>query len=174
MSDAELYGQDDLHEARRERLARDSYIAWRMQDVPAIYRDLMPFSYDAKELWQAEKSIRAQLVEDQKLLASPWRRLGPPSTVLDDSNMTAHELLVFAVEVSIPIGHRDIPKSGRRDDPEVAAQMQFWSVHLSDDDRVQMRSMELFDQLQQENDPDKIEKIRRELNTLKSSPRAAH
>lgn len=117
--------QKDAHESRRAEAARASYLTWRMADVPAVYQNLMPFSFDALTLWKAEKAIRAQMDEDQKLIASPWRRLGPPSAILNTDSMSALEKIEFSLEAGIPIGMEDQPKRGgvfdkdRSDDPSL-------------------------------------------------------
>ena len=76
--------------ATRAMLARDAFVQWRLGDVPAIYYDLVPVTYDAAELEAAEKAIRAQLEADLKLCASPWHPIGPAPAVLDFSKGGRH------------------------------------------------------------------------------------
>lgn len=102
----------EMHDFDRRRAGRQSYIAWRMNDVPAVYQNLMPHSYQAKVLWEAEKAIRKQIEEDQKLLAGPWRRIGPVSNILDYEDMSSGDLLQFTIEAQVPVGMEDQPKPG--------------------------------------------------------------
>jgi hypothetical protein len=113
--------QLDEHDIARAVTARQAYIAWRMADLPAVYIMLMPTTANLKSLWMAERSIRAQVAEDQALLSSPWRKLGRPSHVFDQSGMSADELVKFGVEVSIPAGLTDAPKPGMANHPDVVA-----------------------------------------------------
>lgn len=112
---------EEQAEAKRAAAARAAYIRWRMADLPAVYADLMPCTYDGKTLWEAERSIRHQVELDQRFLACPWRRVGPECGLLDYSAMTPQELTRFGLEISIPAGLPDAPKPGREDDPEVMA-----------------------------------------------------
>jgi hypothetical protein len=112
------------HESERSDAGRAAYINWRMRDVPSIYSKLMPPTYDAKILIQAEAMIRMQIEEDQKHLSSPWRQIGLQCTILDFSGMTSKEQLEFACEVQIPVGFPDAVKPGR--EAEVADVTKFF------------------------------------------------
>ncbi len=104
------------YEAHRTALSREGYIKWRMGDVPAIYTAMMPPTYNAKYLWMAEKAIRQHMAEDQKLIDSPWRRVGPQPGTLTFSELTAAEKIEIAVEVECAPGLHDCPKPGREDE----------------------------------------------------------
>ena len=101
---------------QRKLAAREGYIAWRMQDVPPIYRTLLPVSYRVDELWAAERSIRGMYADDMAYIEDPWRRVGPPCGILDSSGLTGTELMSFGLEVSVPVGLEHIPKRGREDE----------------------------------------------------------
>lgn len=105
-------------ELARAQAARDGFICWRMADVPSIYGGLMPLTYNAKTLWEAEKVIRRQLASDIEFAGQPWRRVGPDCKILDLSELTTQELMQFGLEVSVPLGHRDVPKPGRHEEVE--------------------------------------------------------
>lgn len=98
------------HTAARRAVARAAFIAWRMQDVPAVYHALVPYSYEAAVLWRAEKAIRSQLAEDLALLAQPWHRVGPACNLLDYAGMSDLDMLTFGLEVSVPVGMEDRPR----------------------------------------------------------------
>lgn len=108
-------------ESTRDQAARAAYLRWRMNDLPAVYTAMMPASCDCKYLWHAERAIRRQFAEDQKLAASPWRRVGPPCLLLDKSDMTPEELIEFGLEIDVPVGMADVPKPGFERHPEVLA-----------------------------------------------------
>jgi hypothetical protein len=108
-------------DSKRSIQARAAYIRWRMADLPVVYTELMPFTYCAATLLTAEKCIRAQVDEDLKHLASPWRRVGPAPALLNYEGMSAQEKLNFALEMDVPVGLADAPKPGRWNDPEVVA-----------------------------------------------------
>ena len=110
------------HDAARALAARAAYVRWRMNDLPAVYVAMMPATAHCKTLWEAERSIRAQVEVDQKHLASPWRQIGPEVSILDTSDMTGDELLQFAMSVDVPADLRDAPKLGRED--EVAEEIE--------------------------------------------------
>jgi hypothetical protein len=75
-------------ELTRANTARVAYIAWRMADVPGLYQNLMPVTYSLRELYIAERQIRAQLAADLKWLATtPAQRSGiAPWAMLDDDD----------------------------------------------------------------------------------------
>jgi hypothetical protein len=110
---------EDQHEGMRGDLARQQWIRWRMADVPAIYCQLMPPTYCAQTLYTAELCIRAMLAEDQKLLQSPWRKIGPRPQILMWDDMDPDTRVKVEVETRIPIGFKDRPKDDRLHDPEV-------------------------------------------------------
>lgn len=105
-----------MEEGERAVRSREGYIAWRMMDLPTVYHALVPYSCNAKELWDAERAVRAQYAEDLKYSASPWRRIGEPCHLLDLSDLSAEERMTFGLEVSVPAGQRDIAKRGREDE----------------------------------------------------------
>lgn len=107
---------EQMHEAERSAAARASYITWRMRDLPSIYSQLMPPTYNAKVLWEAERCIRAQFEFDQKHVANPWKQLGPPCQLLDFHDMKPMEKIQFGLECTVPLGLNDAPKPGREDE----------------------------------------------------------
>jgi hypothetical protein len=110
-----------FHEDLRSRVARQQYMDRRMGDVPSLYRNLMPFSYKLRVLWEAEKAVRRQLEADLQFCASPWRRIGPPCNLLDNEGVTGYELLEIGLGESISVGMPDAVKPGFEDHPEVIA-----------------------------------------------------
>src|SRR5713101_7017885 len=105
---------DELdQELTRKQAARAGYIAWRMNDVPAIYHTLMPVSYDAAELWEAEKAIRRQYKIDVAFDKQPWKRIGQPCVWLDYSALDGVQKMTFGLECEPFAGLTDLPKSGR-------------------------------------------------------------
>lgn len=117
MKDEEF--KPDRHDQSRAVLARESYIRWRMNDVPAIYLAIMPTTSDLKALWEAEKCVRQQIADDQRLLASPWRKVGEGASVFDWQRMTAQDNIAFGMEISVEAGMPDAVKPGFGDHPEV-------------------------------------------------------
>ena len=97
----------------RKQVAREAYVKWRMNDLPAVYTNLMPVTYDAHLLWISEQAIRRQHRDDLKFVEQPWRRLGPPCHTLDYSNLSGQDLIEFSLGVEIPPGLTDLPKAGR-------------------------------------------------------------
>src|SRR5262249_51500256 len=86
-------------------------IAWRMNDLPGVYQSLLPVSYHAVVLWNAEKHIRQQYAVDLKLAEGQWKKLGTPCwALLDATGMSPEDEIEFGVEVSIPLGLTDAPK----------------------------------------------------------------
>lgn len=122
-------GQDELQDARRAGAARQSYIVWRMQDLPSVYTDLMPFTPDVAELWVAEKNIRRQYEEDQKLAASPWRVIGPKPHLLDYSNLKGRDLFTFAIECEPMMLMPGVVKRGFEKHPDVIAALKAAQEH---------------------------------------------
>jgi len=110
-----------FHEDLRARVARQQYMDHRMGDVPSVYKNLMPFSYKLRVLWEAEKVIRRQLDDDLRFCASPWRRVGPPCNLLDHEGVTGCELIGIGLETSIATGMSDAVKPGFEHHPEVVA-----------------------------------------------------
>lgn len=109
------------HELLRCQAARQGYIAWRMQDLPSVYQQLLPLSYTTKLLWEAERAIRAQYKADQEFGARPWWHIGPPCRLLDHSGMTGTELIQFDLEITAVTGMPAVVKPGHHDHPEVKA-----------------------------------------------------
>jgi hypothetical protein len=98
----------------RRQNARQGYIAWRMADLPSLYTNLMPLSCLANILIDAERAIRVQYREDQKMAATPWRRIGPACALLDYTGLDGIQKLTFGLENRPPAGFTDvIPKHGR-------------------------------------------------------------
>jgi hypothetical protein len=102
-----------IQQTDREFLARAVYIDYRMQDVPAVYRELMPYTADAAELIGAEKAIRKQVEQDLLLILSPWKTVGPQVVVLDWSNVSGLDRATFGLENSRMQGVPAIVKHGR-------------------------------------------------------------
>lgn len=121
MSQPTIGQLEDVHEAQRAEAARASYIRWRMADLPGVYTNLMPPTYNAKVLWEAERSIRFQYLQDLLASKSPWRKVGPACGLLDTTGMTPEELIEFGSDVSVPVGMPDAVKQGYADHPEVIA-----------------------------------------------------
>lgn len=113
--------QNEAHEALRAAAGRQAYIAWRMTDVPTVYTTLMPFTCDVKELWEAETALRKQMAEDSKLLASPWRIIGPQPAILERGNMEARDLITFGFEIQQELGLPGVVKKGFENHPDVIA-----------------------------------------------------
>jgi hypothetical protein len=109
------------HERARAQAARQGWIAWRMADLPAVYQNLMPVTYDAVELWEAEEAIRRQVAADLKLLQSPWCRIGPECSLIDWGDMDSDTRIKIGLRSSIPVGFRDRPKDECLHHPEVEA-----------------------------------------------------
>ena len=76
---------------------RTQWINWRMRDLPAVYQDLMPATYNVKVLMEAEAAIRHQLSIDLQHLENPWRQIGPVPGMLD-SELSPQEQLQLAPE----------------------------------------------------------------------------
>jgi len=110
-----------FHEDLRSRVARQQYMDRRMGDVPSVYRNLMPYSYKLRVLWEAEKAVRRQLEADLQFCANPWRRVGPPCNLLDDEGVVGRELMELGLEISIAVGMPDAVKPGFEDHPDVIA-----------------------------------------------------
>lgn len=108
-------------EVTRRNAARQAWIQWRMQDLPAVYQALMPVSYKAKELLTAEKAIRAQAKNDAEILSSPWIRVGVRSNLIDDQGMSATERLALGIGNDRMLGMPDVVKRGFENHPEVIA-----------------------------------------------------
>ena len=106
----------EQHDLERAQKGRAGFIAWRMGDIPAIYHALVPVSYNAAELLNAEQAVRSQYEHDVAFAASPWRRVGPPCCLLDYTGMTGREELEIALQMQVPLGLPDAPKRGRWSD----------------------------------------------------------
>src|SRR5688500_18615700 len=116
--DKRTLADTDEHDLARATAARLAFIRWRMGDVPTVYCALLPTTPHLKTLLLAERCIRQQIAEDQKLLASPWRKVGPDCAFFDQQDLTPDELIRIGCETTVAIGMPDAVKPGMEDHPE--------------------------------------------------------
>ena len=77
------------YDLSRGNIAREEWMLAYMQDVPSPYRALLPPSYDAAELIEAERAIRRMVERDAKAyLEDPFRAVGPDPCMVDWTNVS--------------------------------------------------------------------------------------
>lgn len=91
----------DQYDTHRAQQARQAYIAAYLSDLPAVYQTLLPVSYDAAELFEAEMAIRQQVEAD--VLQLHRRRAGPSEPLehprmLDFNPMHPIDRIAFGLE----------------------------------------------------------------------------
>lgn len=110
------------YDLQRANMARDEFCLWRLGDLPTIYRSMIPPTYNAQELLEAEKAVRQMYAADQAIYANnPWGKAGPIPQLLDWSGVEGSEQVRIGLESTPAKGMPDTVRPGFMEHPDVLA-----------------------------------------------------